>query len=93
MSYRATRLVHTSFWLVSLVIVTIYSGNLVAALATQNVKYPFTTVNELAEDTQYKIAVLAGGAHASFLQVTGVHELFQNETLSLYHMFWWLWGR
>ena len=64
-----------------------------AALAIQNVKYPFTTVDELAEDTQYKIAALAGGAHASLLQVTGVHELFQNETLSLYQMFWWLWGR
>ena len=76
MDYRATRLIHTSFWLVSLVIVTMYSGNLVAALATQNVKYPFTNVNELAQDNQYKITARAGGAHINFLQVSGVHNVF-----------------
>ena len=66
---RSARIFWISFWLVFLVMMTAYSGNLVAALATQHIKLPFTTIDELAEDTAYQITVSEGGALQSLLQV------------------------
>ena len=67
-----------------LVIVTTYSGNLVAALATQRVKLPFTTINELAEDTKYQITISKGGAHQTLLQVKSITSSIFCEKESKY---------
>ena len=48
---------------------TSYSGNLVATLATQNVRLPFKTLDELAEDNLYTLKIRVGGVHQSLLQV------------------------
>ena len=72
MGTRSSRIVWVSFWLVFLVIMTTYSGNLVAALATRHIKLPFTTIDELAEDTTYKITISQGSSHQTLLQVKSI---------------------
>ena len=69
MATRSARIFWVSFWLVFLVIMTTYSGNLFASLATQHIKLPFATVDELAEDTKYQITVSKGSAYQTLLQV------------------------
>ena len=69
---RSARIFWISFWLVFLVMMTAYSGNLVAALATQHIKLPFTTIDELAEDMTYQITVSEGSALQSLLQVNNL---------------------
>ena len=76
---RSARTFWVSFWLVFLVIVTTYSGNLVAALATQHIQLPFTTINELAEDTTYQVTIPGGGAFHTLLQVKSLFLLFLCE--------------
>ena len=72
MATRSARIFWVSFWLVFLVIMTTYSGNLVASLATKHIQLPFTTLDELAEDTTYQITVLKGSAHQTLLQVKSI---------------------
>ena len=72
MRTRSARIFWVSFWLVFLITVTAYAGNLVAALATQHVNLPFTTLEELAEDTEYKITVEEGSSHQTLLQVNTI---------------------
>ena len=59
----------------SLVIVTTYTGNLVAALTTQHVKLPFRNLEELADDKEYSLTVV---------QDTAVQVLFE---VCIYHVF------
>ena len=40
-----------------------------AALSTRHIELPFTTIDELAEDTTYQITMSEGGAHQTLLQV------------------------
>ena len=72
MATRSARIFWVSFWLVFLVLMTRYSGNLVAVLATQHIQLPFTTIDELAEDTAYQITVSEGSALQSLLQVNNL---------------------
>ena len=53
----------------SLVIVTTYTGNLVAALATQHVKLPFRTLEELADDKEYSLTAVQDTAVQSLFEV------------------------
>ena len=76
----AARVVWMSFCLVSLIMATSYSGNLVAALATQNVRLPFRTLDELTEDNLYTLKIRIGGVHQSLLQV-GTDQLREKKTL------------
>ena len=62
------------FWVVSLVVVTTYTGNLVAALATQHTKLPFTTLEELAEDKDYSITTYKSGAHHTLFEVCEISQ-------------------
>ena len=55
--------------MVSLVIVTAYMGNLVAAHVSQHVKLPFRTLEELAEDDQYSVTLSPGHAVKTLLEV------------------------
>ena len=73
---RSARIFWVSFWLIFLVIVTIYSGNLVACLATQHIKLPFTSIDELAEDTTYQITISQRSSHQTLLQVKSISPLF-----------------
>ena len=61
---------------------TSYSGNLVAALATQNVRLPFKTLDELAEDNLYTLKIRVGGVHQSLLQV-GTDRLIENKNVEV----------
>ena len=54
--------------MVSLITVTSYCGNLVAALTTQHVHLPFKTLDEFAEDNKYSISLIKGSS---------VHTLFE----------------
>ena len=56
----------------SLVIVTSYTGNLVAALTAKDIRLPFRTLEELAEDTEYTLQVPRGSVHMTLLQVFSV---------------------
>ena len=67
---RAARVLWVSFWLVSLVIVTTYTGNLVAALTAKDIRLPFRTLEELAEDTVYTLMVTDSTIHLDRLQVS-----------------------
>ena len=54
-THCAARILWVSFWFMCLVIMTTYTGNLVAALATQHVELPFRTLEELADDKEYSL--------------------------------------
>ena len=43
-----------------------------AVLATQHIQLPFTTIDELAEDTTYQITVSEGSDLQSLLQVNNL---------------------
>ena len=66
---RAALALWLSFWLMSLVVVTTYSGNLVAALTANDVRLPFNTLEELAADTEYPLMVRYGNAQMGLMQV------------------------
>ena len=72
MATRSARIFWVSFWLVFLVIMTTYSGNLFASLAIQDIKLPITTIDELAEHTTYRITVGNGSAYQTLLQVKSI---------------------
>ena len=54
----------------SLVIVTTYAGNLVAALATQHVNLPFRTLEELADDKEYSLTTSRGTSVQALFEVS-----------------------
>lgn len=58
------RLVVGTWWIVVLVVVTTYSGNLVAFLTFPKFEIPVTTVSELLERTSYTWSIKQG----SFLE-------------------------
>ena len=51
-----------------------------AALATQHVQLPFTTMDELAEDTSYMITMSEGGAHQTLFQVNIFYRFAKKDT-------------
>ena len=55
-----------------------------AALATQHVQLPFTTMDELAEDTSYMITMSEGGAHQTLFQVNILYRFAQKSFQRLY---------
>ena len=72
MATRSARIFWVSFWLVFLVTMTTYSGNFFGSLATEHIKLPFTTIDELAEDTKYQITLPRGSAYQTLLQLKSI---------------------
>ena len=70
MRTRASRALWISFWMVSLVVATSYTGNLVATLSTQGARLPFRTLQELADDNTYSLTVTQSSIQMNVLQVS-----------------------
>ena len=68
-THRTARILWVSFWFMSLVIVTTYAGNLVAALTTQHVKLPFRNLEELADDKEYSLTTRRGSSVQALFEV------------------------
>ena len=66
----------------SLVIMTTYGGNLVAALATQHVNLPFRTLEELANDKDYSLTTPNGSSVQALFEVI-INHVFQVVSKSL----------
>ena len=56
----ASNVVIGSFWLVTVVLYGVYTGNLTASLAVPKAKMPFNTLAELAADREYDLIIQTG---------------------------------
>ena len=72
-SAQSSRIVVSCTWIVLLVVTSTYHGNLIASLATKPVKLPFTTLNEVAMDTQYTVLIRPDSSQRTLLEV-GIQE-------------------
>ena len=58
------RVLTISLWMTLLVVSTTYQGDLIASLTTQRPSLPFTTLEEVAEDTQYTLLIRPDQSHS-----------------------------
>ena len=66
----AVRIVVGSWWLFCIIIVATYVANLVAFLAVSQLTLPFTTLEELAANTDYKFGTLGGTEWVTIFKVS-----------------------
>ena len=57
------------WWLYCIVIVATYSGNLIAFLTVHKYKAPFQTLQEMAQDGEYKFGIIGESSLETVLQV------------------------
>ncbi|XP_067669738.1 glutamate receptor ionotropic, kainate glr-3-like [Haliotis asinina] len=57
------RIFYESWWLFCIIIVAVYTGNLVAIMSVVKEKIPFNTIEELAENDDFKIIINKGSSH------------------------------
>ena len=73
----STRLIVASWWLFCLVILASYIGNLVAFLAVERQKIPFTNLHELLQQEEYLFGVLSNSILTLLFEVCYFQILFQ----------------
>ena len=73
----STRLIVTSWWLFCLVILSSYVGNLVAFLAVERQKIPFTNLHELLQQEEYLFGVLSNSILTLLFEVCYSQILFK----------------
>ena len=66
----AVRIVVSSWWLFCIIIVATYISNLVAFLAVTRHTLPFTSLEELLANTDYKFGIQGGTAHIRMFGVS-----------------------
>ena len=66
----AVRFVFGGWWLFCIIIVATYGANLVAFLAVTQRTMPFNSLEEMSEQTVYKMGTLGGTAWVAFFEVT-----------------------
>ena len=73
----STRLIVTSWWLFCLVILASYVGNLVAFLAVEQQKIPFTNLHGLLQQEEYLFGVLSNSILTLPFEVCYFQILFE----------------
>ncbi|CAD5124605.1 DgyrCDS12875 [Dimorphilus gyrociliatus] len=58
----------SAWWLFSITVVAIFSGNIIADLATEKLKIPFNSLEELYSSKDYQLIILSGGAYEQVLR-------------------------
>ena len=71
-----------TWWLLCLILTTIYSANLVAFLAVVKTSVPFRTLDDLSRQTQYKIGTLGESVWSQLLAVSFVRNLNRERSRS-----------
>lgn len=56
-----------------MVVLQLYSSLLTASLSSYNEKYPFSSLQELVTNPNYKIGIRFGGSNVEYLQVSPVY--------------------
>ncbi|ELU16737.1 hypothetical protein CAPTEDRAFT_138591, partial [Capitella teleta] len=65
----AGRLLVSTFWFSVITLAAVYSGNLVAFLASSDRTTPFTNLEDVAQQTDYQIGTAEGGSPEMLLRV------------------------
>lgn len=65
----STRILAIFFWFLIIVVSNIYKGNLIASLATYSPSLPFSTLEEVAADTQYTVLMVNDSSQRTLLEV------------------------
>ncbi|ELU07172.1 hypothetical protein CAPTEDRAFT_216536 [Capitella teleta] len=66
----AGRLLVSTFWFSVITLAAVYSGNLVAFLASSDRTTPFTNLEDVAQQTDYQIGTAEGGSPEMLLRTT-----------------------
>ncbi|CAD5124610.1 DgyrCDS12880 [Dimorphilus gyrociliatus] len=75
----ASRLFLSAWWVFVITIVATYSGNIIANLAIRRVSYPFNSLEELAENNEYRLVLLEGAAY---------ELIFKESNSTIYKKLW-----
>lgn len=59
----------SAWWVFTITIVAIFSGNIVADLATNKLELPFNSLEGLYSNKDYQLVILFGGAYEQFFKV------------------------
>ena len=74
----ASRMIVSMLWIFFIIVIAIYTGNLVAFLAVPRITAPIDTVQQLTTQTQYKIGIVRGQALHQVLEVNRRTEIIQQ---------------
>ncbi len=69
MNESSIRCAIATWWILCLILTTVYSANLVAFLAVEKISVPFKTLDQLSKQTQYKIGTLGESVWSQLLSV------------------------
>ena len=86
---QSVRFIIAFWWMLCLVLVATYSGNLIAFLTVYKAPEPFTTVNEMASQKHYAVSTVAGTALASTLRVSSLSNCLFVDILSPHSILSW----
>jgi len=71
----SSRTLHLTAYLLSVVLVTSYSGALVSSFASRRATLPFTTFQEFLKDGTYRLGVVANSSIISNMRVGHIDSL------------------
>lgn len=72
----STRIVGSTWWLFTLIIISSYTANLAAFLTVERMVSPIESAEDLAKQTEISYGTLAGGSTMSFFRVCNVNTIY-----------------
>ena len=75
----AARITMASCWLMYIILLTTYTGNLIAFLSVAKITLPVNNVKELAEQNTHQVGVLKNSGHQFVFQVISFSEISSSK--------------